>query len=177
MNVVVASLNPVKIAAAHQGLKLVFGDKLKISGLSVPSGVADQPMSNSETLRGAQQRVEAARLRAPHADLWIGIEGGVHPVGSLMEAFAWVVVATPQRQGRARSAAFPLPQIASEKLKKGLELGSIMDELFQQSNTKHKGGAIGLLTQGVITRTTLYVQPVVMACIPLLHPHWYPSHW
>lgn len=177
MRVVVASRNPVKLAAAAEGFRLAFGEAPAVDGIAVPSGVADQPMTDAETLQGARNRVEAARQARPEADYWVGIEGGVHPSGTLLEAFAWVVVASAKRQARARSAAFPLPRPAVEALQRGSELGHVMDALFGESHSKHKGGAIGLLTHGAITRTALYVQPVVMACIPFLHPEWYPERW
>lgn len=177
MKIVVASRNPVKLDAAAQGFRLAFGQQPEIVGIAVPSGVADQPMTDEETLQGALNRVAAAKKRIAEADFWVGIEGGVHPSGGLLEAFAWVVVASAQRTARARSAAFPLPRPAVEALRRGRELGHVMDALFGESHSKHKGGAIGLLTRGAITRTTLYVQPVVMACIPFLHPEWYPERW
>ncbi len=176
MRVVVASRNPVKLEATRRGFRLAFGrEPLALHALDVPSGVADQPMSDEETQRGAHKRVTAARRHMPEADYWVGIEGGVREVGLLMEAFAWVVVADARRRGCARSAAFPLPLPVAQALRRGEELGQVMDTLFGESQSKHKGGAIGLLSRGAISRTELYVQPVVMACLPFLHPHWYPE--
>ncbi len=175
MKVVVASHNPVKLRAAAEGFRMAFGRQPQVRGIAVPSGVADQPMTDEETLQGALNRVAAAKKRVADADYWVGIEGGVQPSGRLMEAFAWVVIASAKRMARARSAAFPLPLPVVEALRAGQELGQIMDALFGESHSKHKGGAIGLLSKGAITRTTLYVQPVVMACIPFLYPEWYPE--
>ena len=38
------------------------------------------------------------------------------------------------------------------------------------SDIKKKGGAVGLLTNGLITRNALYAQPLIMALIPFIQP-------
>jgi len=55
----------------------------------------------------------------------------------------------------------------------GLELGEADDLVFGQANSKQKNGAIGLLTNDVLNRTTLYEQAVIMALIPFKNPHLY----
>ena len=53
----VASTNPVKVGAVQQALAACFPDRaVEVEGCSVPSGVADQPMSDAETKRGAMNR-------------------------------------------------------------------------------------------------------------------------
>ena len=54
---------------------------------NVPSGVSDQPRSEQETLEGARNRARSAARGYPHADYWVGIEGGIEDTGS-MAAFA-----------------------------------------------------------------------------------------
>jgi len=50
--IVVASTNPVKLLAVLNGFQRMFpGDEFEIQGVSVPSGVSDQPLSDAETLR------------------------------------------------------------------------------------------------------------------------------
>ena len=78
MQIIVASTNPVKIEAARQGFARIFPDAaLDVSGISVPSGVGDQPMSDAETLLGARNRADNARDARPNADYWVGMEGGL----------------------------------------------------------------------------------------------------
>ena len=53
----IASTNPVKIGAVQQALAACFPDRVvEAEGCNVPSGVADQPMSDDETKRGAMNR-------------------------------------------------------------------------------------------------------------------------
>ena len=171
IKVVVASLNPVKQSAVQQAFERSFpGNLIVSSGVDVPSGVRDQPMTDSETLLGARQRAQRAQQAQPHADFWVGLEGGVgnaHGLG--LHAFGWMCVRTGSREYSARSASFPLPRKAVAAIEGGLELGSVMDALFQETNTKHKGGAVGLLTNGLVSREALYIQPLIFALIPFLH--------
>ncbi|MDX1907407.1 MAG: inosine/xanthosine triphosphatase [Bacteroidia bacterium] len=176
LHVVVASTNPTKIQAARGGLSAMFPDKtLTLTGVSVPSGVPDQPVGDDETLTGARNRVMAARAAHPDADVWIGIEGGIAPRGETLDAFAWVCVMGKTGYGTARSAAFELPRAVRALTDAGLELGSAMDQLFQAVNSKHHQGAVGLLTGDVITREQLYQPAVVLALIPFRHPDLYPA--
>ncbi|GHA55596.1 inosine/xanthosine triphosphatase [Pontibacter akesuensis] len=173
-NVVVASKNPVKVNAALDGLKRMFPeDAFMPTPVSVPSGVADQPMSDQETLHGALNRVENARASHPEADFWIGIEGGIEKFNGELAAFAWVVVQDREQTGKARSGAFFLPKAVQELVEQGLELGDADDQVFGHSNSKQKGGAIGLLTQNALDRRELYEQAVVLALVPFKNKAYY----
>ena len=63
-----------------------------IQGLSAPSNVSDQPMSESETIKGATNRANNVSKLEPVADYWVGIEGGINIINEKLVAFAWVVV-------------------------------------------------------------------------------------
>lgn len=171
LSLVVASANPVKRRAAEAGCRLAFpGAVLTVEWVEVPSGVADQPFSEEETLRGARQRALAARTARPEAGLWIGIEGGVEERPEGLAAFAWVVALggpSGGTEGVARSATFFLPPAMAALVRDGVELGEATDRVFGRENTKHADGAIGLLTGGAVDRRALYEQPVVLALIPL----------
>lgn len=168
--IVVASKNPTKIRAAEQGFVQLLPGSYEVRGVSVPSGVPDQPFSDEETLRGAENRVKNARDEEPDADYWVGIEGGVHsekPNEGAIQSFAWIVVTSKQgRTGKARTAAYNLPEETASLLRQGMELGHADDAVFGKSNTKHHSGSVGLLTDDVVDRTSYYVQAVILALIP-----------
>lgn len=169
MLVVLASANPVKIGAARGGFEKAFpGRPLEFRSVSVPSGVANQPISDAETLRGAQNRVAAATALVPEAHFWVGLEGGIAEEGDSMAAFAWVVVSSGQTIGRSRTASFQLPPAVVDLIRAGKELGEADDIVFGRSNSKHKEGAVGLLTGGLIDRRGLYEPAVVLALVPFL---------
>lgn len=115
VRVVIASTNPVKIKAAVGGLQRMFPQvEFEEKSVEVPSGVADQPLSDEETLKGAKNRVSNACAAHPQADLWVGIEGGVEHLDGGLAAFAWVVIRSGDLEGKARSGAFFLPTAVQE---------------------------------------------------------------
>uniref|UniRef100_UPI00321750B8 inosine/xanthosine triphosphatase n=1 Tax=uncultured Draconibacterium sp. TaxID=1573823 RepID=UPI00321750B8 len=172
MNVVVASKNPVKIAAARLGFESCFED-VEVQGVFIESGVADQPISDAETLKGARNRSERARSLYANADYWVGIEGGIEKNDSGIEAFAWIVIMGKNTSGESRTTSFQLPFRVVELIQQGYELGEANDILFKQENSKRKSGAVGILTNDRITRTELYKQAVQLALIPFLNPGLY----
>lgn len=177
MRAIVASGNPIKQRAALLAFQDVFGPDIEVKGLEVNSGVGAQPLSDNETYRGARNRARQARKAAPEASFWVGIEGGIADTERGMEAFGWAVVLGAKGEGASRSNTFFLPPAAAMAIRAGGELGPVMDQLFDQHNSKQKGGAIGLLTDGIFNRQTLYQQAVLLALIPFLKPKLYfPSN-
>lgn len=169
--IVVASTNPVKINAALRGFSRMFPqEEFSVWGVSVPSGVSDQPMSDAETRQGALNRATAAHQSAPNGDVWVGIEGGIDTSRGVMEAFAWIVVTDGKRTGTSRTASFILPEEAAALIREGMELGDADDRLFGRSNSKQQNGSVGLLTGDVIDRLAYYEQAVILALIPFRNP-------
>ncbi len=106
MKLIVASTNPVKIQSAKHGFQQMFpSETFTAEGISVPSGVSDQPMTDEETLQGALNRATNARTVQPSAHYWVGIEGGCEEKHSELWTFAWVVILglnSPALRERAR---------------------------------------------------------------------------
>lgn len=174
IEIVVASLNPVKIQCVRVGFAKMFPDTpFEIRGVDVPSGVSVQPATDSETYIGARNRAEAARVLTPQADYWFGVEGGIQDHGGEMEAFAWVVALSQDGTGKARTGAFYLPPQVVELVRQGVELGKADDIVFGRNNSKQGNGAIGLLTADVIDRAGYYEHAVIMALIPFKNPELY----
>ncbi|MEP7292038.1 MAG: inosine/xanthosine triphosphatase [Chloroflexota bacterium] len=164
---IVASTNPVKIAATLEGFRRMFPDEsFEARGISVPSGVSDQPMTDAETLQGALNRLANVRATSPEADYWVGIEGGVEDVAGILECFAWAVASDGVRVGKSRTATFSLPEEAARLVWQGMELGHADDVVFGRSNSKQQNGSVGLLTGDVVDRTAYYLQAVILALIP-----------
>lgn len=176
VSIIVASTNPVKVRAALAGFREALrGRPIRADGVAVTSPVASQPYGDEETLHGAEVRAALAREACPEADYWVGIEGGVCDSQGAIAAFAWVVVRSGDRVGRARTATFLLPEAVSELLRQGLELGEADDRVFGRTNSKQDAGAVGLLTGNVIDREALYAHAVVLALIPFLNRQLFPG--
>lgn len=165
--IVVGSKNPVKIQSALAGFEQMFpGIEFIVHGISVPSEVSDQPMSNEETLRGATNRAWALREEAIDGDFFVGIEGGIEAIDQTFFANAWIVIIDAEgRMARGRSGSFSLPPKVKELVKSGIELGFANDEVFGERNSKQSGGAVGSLTGGVISRQSLYEHAMVLTLI------------
>lgn len=172
--VVVASENPVKIEAVRHGFHRMFeGEKFKVAGMAADSGVSDQPMTDEAARDGALNRAKNARIAVPGGTFWVGVEGGCDYQDDEMVAFAWIVVISDEQESCARTAQFRLPKKVQSLVESGLELGTADDQVFGRKNSKQKSGAVGLLTENVVTRKTLYEQAVILALIPFKNPALY----
>ncbi len=175
IKVFVASNNPVKVQTANIGFRKMFPNKqFLVSGLATASNVSAQPMTDTETLQGALNRINNLQVYTPKADFWVGIEGGVQLVGAELESFAWVVIKSQSGHvGKSRTASFQLPTEVTKLIFSGMELGDADDLVFGRSNSKQANGSVGILTNDVLTRATYYEQAVILALIPFLSPYLY----
>jgi inosine/xanthosine triphosphatase len=165
--VIIASKNPVKIQSVKDGFLKMFPDeKFEFSGLPAPSGVADQPIGDDETFTGAKNRVDFAVREIKEADFYVGLEGGLERLNQEMMAFAWIVIKSAGKYGKAKTGTFFLPKKVVKLINQGLELGQADDIVFKRNNSKQQDGAVGILTENIIDRTRYYTEAVILALIP-----------
>lgn len=161
--VVASTTNPAKINAVTLAFADVFGaENCRIEGVDVDSGVPQQPLGSTETRTGARNRVMMARQVRPEADFWVGVEAGIED----NMTFAWMVVENATIRGESRSASLMLPEAVLHGIREGRELGDEMARLSGIQNVKQKGGAIGVFTNGKLTRTSVYHQALLLALVP-----------
>lgn len=173
IKVIVGSKNPVKINAVKTVFQRMFEKSIiDCCGMHAPPGVADQPMSAQETRLGAENRVSFCKAQET-ADFYVAAEGGVDCFDYGPATFAYVVIANEHHQSIGRSANLPLPATIYHALEQGEELGTVMDRLFNTKNIKQQGGAIGLLTQGLATRESCYIEALILAMAPFVHRELY----
>jgi inosine/xanthosine triphosphatase len=176
IRICVGSTNPVKVNAAKQAFSTVFPDHvIHCQQMKTPSGVADQPMTEEETRLGAQNRARYCAEKSDNKnDYFVAMEGGVDKFEEGAATFAYVAILNQADQlSTGRSANLPLPQKIFKRLQQGEELGLVMDDIFNTSNIRQKGGAIGLLTNHAATRESIYTQALILALAPMLHPEHY----
>ena len=173
LKILVGSKNPVKIESVREAFAYYF-DSLEVSGREVDSKVSAQPIDD-ETFKGAKNRAKAlvklAKEENLSADYFVGIEGGI--IEEHDQWFALGCICIMNSKGETSigtSALFPLPSIIVTELLNGKELGEVIDAIANDENSKQKGGAIGYLTNGIITRKELYKQGIISALVPFLHP-------
>ena len=176
MRIVVGSANPVKIAAVRDAFEPFFPGA-EVEGIETPSGVPAQPVGE-DTFTGAENRARTLLAlnseRALGVEFCVGLEGGIAQYHSRWFAFGVICIADATgRLGFGVSPLFELPPGVVDDLLSGDELGHVMDRLAGEHNTKQRGGAVGILTGGRITRRELYAQGVAMALIPFLNEEMY----
>jgi inosine/xanthosine triphosphatase len=169
MIIFVGSTNPVKINAVKNACAQAWPD-VEVIGIEVESGVNAQPRTDDETRLGASNRSHAVLLAGKknltssqletHGNkiLGVGLEGGIyeHQKGELWST-VWACVTDETNQNfESNGARFKLPNIISEKLMAGAEMGPVVGELFADPSIKQKQGAIGVVTKGFVDRTEEY---------------------
>lgn len=158
MQIAVGTLNQAKVKAVEN----VFPDAEVIS-CDVSSNVSKQPFSDEETIRGAINRAKNA-LRKINADLGIGLEGGVTETAYGLMLCNWgaLVLRGGDEPIIAGGARILLPPAVAARLRKGQELGSVMDDFCKRENIRIHEGAIGIFTNGEIDRSGMYTHIVKM---------------
>lgn len=173
MKAIVGSTNPVKIAATREVLRRVHDADVGVEGIEIESGVSVQPWGDEETLRGALNRARAA-LDVHGATLGVGLEGGLVKINERIFTCAWCAVARADgTTGIAGGANLLLPPSVAEAVGDGAELGPTMDALTGLHDTKHGQGAIGILTDGYLSRQSAYEHILTLALARLLSPTYY----
>ncbi|MBA3724250.1 MAG: DUF84 family protein [Candidatus Levybacteria bacterium] len=171
MKVAVGSQNLTKVNAVKKAFEKVFPNTLwEVIGVDVPSGVANQPMTDRESIRGATNRAKRS-LKKCNADFGVGIEGGMQKVGKEWFTSGWVVIINKEGIiGTGSSIRMTIPPKLLTLILDGVELGHANDLVFKQTNSKHGDGHFGLMTNNVITRTSAYQDAVFTALSRFLHP-------
>ena len=171
-NVVVGTTNPAKIAAVKGAIQQMWPAAI-VTGVNVDSGVSAQPLSDEEAIIGAPNGAHLA-LKMGNADLGVGVEGNTVEMAGRMFSTAWVVVVDRVGAlGLGSSGRFLLPEPVAKTVRQGGELGPLMDELTGEQNTKHRQGAVGILTNNLITRTAALETAVIFALTRFINPNYY----
>lgn len=162
MIVAIGSKNPTKVEAVSTAFTSIWPDEQwQFSAHSVPSGVSDQPWSDSEAMIGARTRARNA-LEAGGADYGIGLEGGLHQIGDQWFDSGWAVIVDKHgHEGSGTTIRMPVPPPLLKLLNEGLELGDACDTLFSARNLKQQGGFFGVMTNGALDRANTYRDAVV----------------
>jgi len=172
MKIAVGSQNPVKIESVKRAFEKVFGN-CEVVGASVSSGVSDMPVTFKETAEGAKNRAIAAITKVG-ADFGVGLEGGFEEreLGTFLIGFV-AVVDKNGKWGYGGRGGVLMPESVVSKVEEGKELGDIMDEITGEKNTKHREGAIGFFTKGLISRAGSFEAAVIHALAIFIRPEMY----
>ncbi|ODG90842.1 MULTISPECIES: DUF84 family protein [Bacillaceae] len=150
MKIIIGSLNPTKVGA----VKKVF-NQYKVEGLNVPSNVSNQPLTDQETMQGAINRAYNARI-AGESEIGIGLEGGVIIENDRLFLCNWGALVYENEVILASGAKILLPSEFINELRNGTELSVLMEQYTNEKDIRSKEGAVGVFTNGRITRTEIF---------------------
>ena len=162
----IGSVNPVKIDAVKRVFIRVFPEsEIIYSSGVVETGVPEQPF-NADVTRGAVTRAKAA---LGDADFGVGIEAGLIWQEQLQMYFDVQFCAVIDSGGRitaGHGSGFTYPARVITDVLAGMTVSQAMMELTGIKNIGHHMGAVGYLSNGLLNRTILTEQAVLMALIP-----------
>lgn len=147
--IIVGSLNETKINAVRS----VYSEAFHVIGKPVEVTISGQPMSDQETRQGA---IERARACSGEENWGIGLEGGIMLVDGTLYLCSWGALADGSRVHTASGARLALPDEFLVSLREGHELKDIMDNYTSRSGVSHQEGAVGVFTNGRISRTSMF---------------------
>lgn len=169
MRVAIGTNNPVKVKAAENVFRRVFGD-VSVDGVPVNSGVPAQPFGR-ETVLGAINRAKAGY--SPKYDYGVGIEAGLFEVEGFMIDLQYCAIYDGDWLTLGCGSGFEYPPIVLDEVLGGKEVGEVMSRVAGVENLGEKQGAIGFLSKDMLTRTQLTEQSVFMALIPRMNRELY----
>jgi len=165
----VGSDNPVKIEAVRKVLGEIYR-RVEIKSVRVRATVGDQPWGD-RILEGARER---ARLAIKKADYGVGIEAGILEMGDGLYGIQCCAIV--DKEGRitsGQSSGFKYPPEVEKRIKAGIAVSDVFDDLFGIEDIGYREGAIGYLTKGMMNRQQLSEQAVLAAMVPRLRPDIY----
>jgi inosine/xanthosine triphosphatase len=165
----VGTENKIKLEAVKNVLSKVFSD-LEILHSEVPSGVSEQPWDD-DTITGARNRAEAVLEKFENSQFGIGIEAGLINNDKLDTYFDVQYCAIVDCGGRVtygHGSGFYYPEKVFDGVKAGSTVGEVMSKVTGVPDIGSKQGAIGHLSEGLLTRESLTEQAVLMAMVPRL---------
>lgn len=155
MKVIVGSKNKAKVKAVSQ----VFLTDTVIAKNTV-SDVSAQPFTDEETRLGAINRAKHSVV-LNEDNIGIGLEGGVMYIGEELYLCNWGALVTNERYVYTASGArILLPNELAKQLKRGIELGDLIDNYTNKSDVRSNEGTIGIFTNGIVSREEMFAHVV-----------------
>ncbi len=175
MEIILGSNNEPKRLAVEKAFNSVYPDmEITVSTVPAESGVSSHPVTSSESLNGALNRMANARLLSPSADFYVGIEGGLLAVEKRAWEMGWIAIANSS--GETNTSVSAGVEIRGKFLKAiqgGKELNDVLNEHFDIERAGDSNGFYGLATDNLVTREQAYVQAIIFALAPFKHPEYF----
>lgn len=169
--IAVGSQNPVKIESVRQGFSKVWQTKPgKLLGTKLFLKSVTSPCVRRIHYRCSKPRTLCAGIRS-----WSTIRCRIgRRIGTNQQ---WVVRLRLDRgdwsaswEGISSTGRIHTPESMMKLIHAGKRLGDVIDIVFNRQNAKQAEGQFGLMTDGVVTRTSGYTEAVCLALSRYLHP-------
>jgi inosine/xanthosine triphosphatase len=172
MKIIIGTKNKAKIEAVEeliQDYDFLVGSK--VEGISVESGISEQPLSLEETITGAMNR---ARASFSNCNYSVGLESGLMQVpgtkSGYMDFCACAIYDGEEfHLGLSSAWEFPNPEVMKLILDDGLDMSQAINKVGLTNNPQigSEEGAIGILTKGRLVRKEYTKQAILTALIHL----------
>lgn len=170
MEFAVGTTNAAKLGAVREILaEYPHLKEAAVESVKTESGVADQPKSLEETIRGAMNRARAAKGESTYG---VGIESGLMEVpytkGGYMDVCACAIFDGHEfHLGLSSAWEFPDPKITQTIMSGTMDMSQAINHhgLTTNPGIGAAEGAIGILTKGRVNRKEYTKQALRMALI------------
>ncbi len=175
IRVLVGTKNPSKIKGVRKAFEKMFKIKVAIDYMPVITTVHPQPIGLKNVLRGAIERAVRVKEKAKEKyHYYVGVEAGIVPIPwtstGYMDFQVAAIVDNKDTLSLGFGPGFEFPREVVEYVARGLgEAEDVMEKISGIEHIGDKMGAIGFLTQNIITRDLLSELAVIMALIPRLN--------
>ncbi|GAC1392141.1 MAG: inosine/xanthosine triphosphatase [Candidatus Saccharimonadales bacterium] len=175
MNIVLGSENMPKRRAVESAFTKAFPElDVSVICLKTNSGVSSHPISASEALHGAINRVNHAHSKVPHADYYVGIEGGLLQADNRAWEIGWVAIRNAEGvMATGLSAGIEIKGHILQAILGGTELNDVLEDIYGRSNIGNSSGFYGLATDDIVTRQQAYAHGLHFAISQFKHPELY----
>jgi inosine/xanthosine triphosphatase len=158
----VGSLNPVKVEAVRTVMEKIYGS-VRITSVDVDSEVPEQPFGD-DVRKGAINRAKNALGKH---DMAVGIEAGVFETeDGLFDIQYCAVYDNEDVLTIGMGPGFRYPDGIATAVLEGKTVSEAITDLYGKRNIGTGGGAIGMLTDGLLNRKELTEQSVIAAMVP-----------
>ncbi len=172
MKIIVGSKNQAKVEAVREMLQdYPHLAGAEVVGMEAESGVANQPLSLEESMRGALNRAKGV---FKDCDYSIGLESGLMHVPGSKTGYMDVCVCAiydgkEAHFGLSSAWEFPKKEITDLMVRDGLDMSQAINKIGLTSDPKigSREGAIGILTKGRLTRKSYTKEALRTALIHL----------
>jgi len=155
MNIAIGTTNKAKTEAVEVIARKYF-DKPNFTYVKAASQVSDQPRTHEETRLGAINRSKNA-IKETGAQLSFGLEGGVTEIDGVMYVCNWGALSVSNGTTyTAAGAQIILPEEIAQEIRAGNELGPVMEHYTQRRDIRQGAGAVGVFTQGLVSRQMMF---------------------